>query len=91
MTSVIDPDLKLDLRGSEALAEAIRTRRGSDVTINLARVEQFGAHAAQTLLVAHRPWEADRHAFVLAAPSTVVIEAIAAMGLADEPPFAGDA
>ena len=88
--TAIEPDMKLDLRGSEALAEALRARRGADVTINLARVVQFGAHAAQTLLAANRSWEADRHAFVLEAPSAAVEEALRILGLDNEPPFSGE-
>lgn len=90
MTTTIEPDMKLDLRGSEALAEALRARRGTDVAVNLSRVEQFGAHAAQTILVAHRSWEADRQSLTVEAPSAAVTDALAGLGLAGEPPFSGE-
>ena len=50
---------KLDLRASLELAEALRTRRGTDLAIDASAVEHLGAHAVQTLLVAANSWARD--------------------------------
>ena len=89
MTETTTPDRKLDLRGSETLAERLRALRGSDLAIDLTGVETFGAHAAQTLIIAHRSWEADGRTLSIAGQSTAVEEALTTLGLTSTPPFSG--
>ncbi len=89
MTALITPDRKLDLRGSETLAETLRARRGADIAVDLTGVEAFGAHAAQTLIVAHRSWEADGRILSVSGLSRAAAEALDTLGLAKTPPFDG--
>ncbi len=63
MSARLELDSRLDLRASEALAEALRERRGADLVIDAGAVDHLGAHALQTLLIAAKSWGDDGYSF----------------------------
>lgn len=80
---------KLDFRASETLAEELRAHRGSDIVIDCQEVEQLGAHALQTLVVASASWRKDGHAFAVENLSGNTVEQMTTMGF-QQTIFAGE-
>ncbi len=72
---------KLDLKGSDDLAKELQELRGSDLTIDPSAVEQLGAHAVQTLIVAARSWAADGNAFTVEALPAGAAAHLATLGM----------
>ncbi len=72
---------KLDLTESEAILVALLKRRGANVEIDASGVEQIGAHAVQTLLVACQSWKADGHTFSVSGWSEAAMEQLALLGM----------
>ncbi|MEM1064096.1 MAG: STAS domain-containing protein [Pseudomonadota bacterium] len=72
---------KLDLRGSEALAQALLEAEGNAVTIDAAQVDLLGAHALQTLIVAHNAWQEAGLAFTIDPVSPAMADALTTLGV----------
>ena len=72
---------KLDLTESEAILVALMKRRGADVQIDASGVEQVGAHALQTLLVAFQSWKADGKSFAVTGWPEGAVEQLAVLGI----------
>lgn len=72
---------KLDLRGSEALIEALRAAEGGAVAIDASEVDLLGAHALQTLIVAQGAWAAAGHPFTIENMSEAMAGALESFGI----------
>ena len=81
---------KLDLPGSEALAETLRSHRGNDIAIDASEVTHIGAHGVQTLLVGRATWAADGRDWRVGPLSEAVEGGLSTLGI-DPEEIAGEA
>lgn len=75
---------KIDLAASEGLAGTLKDRRGSDLSIDASGVDQIGAHAVQTLLVARASWIADGKSFRVTGFPDAAVDQLRVLGLSPE-------
>lgn len=84
MTTEIQLEAKLDLKGAERLLGQISAARGGDAVINGAAVEMLGSQAAQVLLVSAQSWRADGKSLEIQEPSSHMSADLELLGLSVE-------
>lgn len=80
---------KLDLKASEDLVKDLINLRGGDVVLDGSRVELFGAHSLQTLMIAARSWQQDGHRLIVTDLSEAAVDSLATLGV-DQTIFEGE-
>ncbi len=81
-TLVLQP--RLDISAADPLAQALRTRLGSDLTVDARDVTHLGAMCLQVLLSAAQTVRRAGHRFTLANASDRVLDQLRSMGFTPE-------
>ncbi|PIE07311.1 MAG: chemotaxis protein CheX [Rhodobacterales bacterium] len=79
-TPTLDLPPRLDLPALAALQGELIARRGTDLTLDAARVEHLGALALQLIRSAARSWAEDGHALSFENASTDLADQLALLG-----------
>ena len=87
MTTRVELKEKLDLPASEDLVETLKEHRGSDLTLDASAVNHMGAHALQTLIIAHKSWSDDGKALTLTGLPEDVLGQVEVLGASNQPLF----
>ncbi len=75
---------KLDLKGATALAEDLRKRRGSDLTLDAGATRHIGTPGLQVLLSAAASWAKDGHTLSLVDVSDACVDQLHLLGFSPE-------
>jgi chemotaxis protein CheX len=81
VAKVVELPEVLDVIYAAPLAESLLALRGSNVSVDAARVQRVGAQCVQVIMSALATWKADEVAFSVVEPSIEFREALCLLGI----------